>query len=269
MTALRDRGQAGAAYLLLMLLLGSLGGALALAVGGIVPPQAQHRGAAEARLADLRACAVEDFAQRGAFPQNLTTLGQHAWLPGNGAWRLDPYAALTDFRYTATGRPRTLRVVSRGVDGRLGNADDLQFALSEQLPGRARSRNHLRMLRAQIVAWQVAAAGGGMSPTDHAALVAAARDYAEALRAVLGTGGATRTALQARLATALATIRSVRSSYGIALPTRVTGGSGLMTRLGLPDSAAVDGWNRTLLWNEAVGVVSRGGDNRGGTDDDF
>ncbi len=262
-------GECGSAYLLLMVLVGAFSGLFAIALGTLVPPQAAHRGSAEQRLAWLRTAAADDYLRNGAFAANLPAFAARIAPPPSGSWRLDPYGAAVDFRWRASGQPRTLRVDCRGSDGRLDTADDLTFSLSEQQLGRDRSRDHLRVLRARIVAWQAGAGSTPMSGTDLAALRASSRSYVQARRAYATATTAERVALTATMNSSLATIRGLRSHHGIALPTRVTGGSGLMTAIGWPDSAAVDGWRRTLQWNEAVGVVSVGGDNRRGTDDDF
>ena len=108
-----------------------------------------------------------------------------------------------------------------------------------------------------------------MSPSDLATLRAATRTYGDARRDYDAASTSQRAALTATMTASLTTIRALRSSYGIAFPTRVTGNNGLMAKIGATNATAVDGWGRTLLWDEAVGVSSRGGDNRGGTSDDF
>lgn len=266
--AARSR-QAGAAYLLLLVLMAAFTGLFAVALDHLVPAAAAHRAAAEGRVADLRLRAAADYARNGAFAANLTTLATRSNSPTTGTWRLDPYGSAADLRWQVTGRPRVLRVDSRGRDGRLGTADDVTFQLSEQSLGRARSRDHLRILRARIVAWQATGGSAAMSPAEVAALRAASRSYARARRDYAAADSGGRAALTAQMASDLAVIRALRTTYGIAFPTRVTGASGLMRAVGLADATAIDGWGRVLLWNEAIGVVSRGGDNRGGTDDDF
>ena len=96
------------------------------------------------------------------------------------------------------------------------------------------------------------------------------RDYAIARRQWLTADAATRATLTTRMSTAAATVSAIAGAHGCApLPLAVTGAGGLMEGLGMPDGKAVDGLGAALLLDATVGVLARGSDATGGTDDDM
>ncbi|MGE3174643.1 MAG: hypothetical protein AB7O97_18570 [Planctomycetota bacterium] len=259
----------GVAYLLLMVVLAGFGTLLTVALPRQQSAAAGHLGTVERRLGDLRRAALRGHRQGGAFAASLDALATQAGLESAGAWRADPFAAGADLRYRVRGRPRQLTVQSRGPDGRYNTADDPRFDLSEQEVGRGAGRARLRLLRAQLVDWQATAGTAAMTPTDRQALQAAVGRTARARRTYVYADAAARAALDAAMAADLDSIRALRAAYGVAFPGRVTGTGGLMAAVGWSDALAVDAWGQSLLWDEALGVTSRGGDRRRSTPDDY
>ncbi len=109
-----------------------------------------------------------------------------------------------------------------------------------------------------------------MSAAEEASMVAAMRDYAIARRQWLTADATTRVTLTTQMNTAAATVSALASSHACTpLPPAVTGAGGLMEGLGMPDGKAVDGIGANLISNATVGVLARGADATGGTDDDM
>jgi len=120
----------------------------------------------------------------------------------------------------------------------------------------------------------LAAGGDGgpdiLVPSDADQMRVAMRDYWIARRRYLTADAATRTQLQATMTAAAASVAALAAAHGLtALPSNMTGNGGLMQALGMPDSKATDGIGGTFIINATIGVVARGADATGGTDDDM
>lgn len=259
--------QRGFAMLAVLFLVGfgSLG--VLIAVQTFLPATADVPERTERSLAVASSAARVAFRRNGSFPTSLDNLATAAGIDRQGSWRIDPWLSPNDVDYR---RPATgANVRSRGRDGRLNTADDVQIAVIAEDLLRARQRGRLRMLRAILLTSSYFHAAT-MSPAEVSAMQAAMHTQAIAHRSWLTADAATRTALQGTLSSSAATITSLRSSHGLpAIPTRVVGANGLMQHLGLPDSRATDGQNRNLLRDPTIGLIAAGYDRRGGTDDDM
>lgn len=244
---------------------GSLG--VLIAAQAFLPATADVPERTERSLAVASDAARAAFRRNGAFPTNLDNLATAAGIDRRGAWRIDPWYSPNDVDYRRPSTGATVR--SRGRDGRLATADDVQVAVFAEDLLRARQRGRLRILRAILLTSPYYHAAT-MSPADVAAMRAAMHAQTIARRAWLTANTTTRTVLQGTLTSSAATIASLRSTHGLpAIPTRVVGANGLMQRLGLPDSRATDGQNRTLLRDPTIGLIAAGYDRRRGTDDDM
>lgn len=260
-------GERGFALLALLLLVG-VGGLVAIAaVEQVVAPDADQAVASAERLAETAGAARRAFRAAGAFPSRLDTLAAAAGMATDGPWRSDPFRPGRDLDYRVRSRDVTVR--SAGPDRRLNTADDVAFAVDDEPLVRLRQRARLRVLRAVFAAsayrttWM-------MSSAENAAMRAAMRDYAAAKRAWLTTDAAGRVLLQQRLDDAEAAVDALVIAHGLrSLPARLTGGSGLLSVLGLSTARAVDGTGAALLLDPVVGFVARGSDRTRNTDDDM
>ncbi len=232
------------------------------------PVQVEHLATAEARLEASIDSALQAYQQSGNFPVDLSSLAIAVGLDPAAEWRLDPFGGGTDLDYQLSGIPGSLVIRSRGPDGSLGSSDDLQVQLSEQFPGRARSRNHLRLLRVRFYNSPLMD-DPGMAPVERQALRMHMRSYAIAQRQLLFAAAADKPALIANRDSAASQIQAIRSSHGLpAIPATATGPGGLCEALGISDSLGIDGFGSLLITGD-VGFLSVGGDRSGGTDDDL
>lgn len=259
--------QRGFALLVLMAIIGAGSVGILLAVQGIANPFAERPQRTERNLEVADRAMRRAFRANGSFPTSLDALAAAAGLDANGDWRIDPWFSPTDFDYGNVGGGK--RVRSRGPDRRRNTADDVIDVVGAEPLVRARQRGRLRLIRAVLLRSQYRLAGT-MTPTDVVAMRDAMRDHAIAKRAWLTADAAMRATLTTVLNTSASTIQTMRVTHGMpALPNRVTGGNGLMSRLGMPDTKAVDGFGRTLLVDTVLGVRAGGYDRTGGTDDDM
>jgi len=263
----RPDAQRGFAMLALLAVIGVGSVGVLLAVQAFLPPL-RTRGTTAADNLQVAADAQRVAYRRdGAFAADLDALASTAGLAGDGAWRRDPYGAAQelDLQVSATGA--TVR--SRGVDGRLGTADDVtEFVAAEPLL-RARQRPRLRLLRAVLLRSEFLL-DGAMTSGEQAQMRSALRGYATAQRRLLTSDAATRAALASEMLAHAATIDGLRGAYGLpAMPTSTTGAGGLSSRLGVPDARAVDGRGVTFASDPVLGWRALGGDGTGGTDDDM
>jgi type II secretory pathway pseudopilin PulG len=259
--------QRGFALLVLLAIIGAGSVGLLLAVQASVGAFADRPLRTEQNLVTAGRAMRAAFRANGQFPTDLDALGSAAGLVADGDWRRDPWYAPNDldYRTVSTGR----RVRSRGADRRLNTADDAVAIVAAEPLVRARQRGRLRLIRAVLLRSPYYLTGA-MTLTDQATMRSALREQAAARRAWLTADAATRATLQATLTASEATITTLRLTYGLsALPTRTTGGTGLMAQLGMPDAKAIDGNRRTLLADPLLGVLARGYDRRRGTDDDM
>lgn len=263
----RADGERGSVMLALVLFTGACGLVATMLIERLVRPATDTVGAAEAALADVTVTARRAFRSAGAFPSNLTNLAAQSGRQSDMLWRQDPWASGLDLDYRI--RQRELHLRSRGPDRRLGTADDLLCVVDDEPVVRLRQRARLRILRAVLAASSLRVAWT-MSAADKQAMQAAMGDYAAARRSWLTADTAARTALTTRMQDAAAAIEAMRAAHGLpAMPTRLTGGSGLLTALGLPSGRAVDGLRRALDIDPVLGFVARGSDRTRGTDDDM
>lgn len=262
-----DEGQRGFALLVLMAIIGAGSLGILLAVQSATNPFAERPQRTERNLSVAERAARDAFRVSGAFPANVAALATAGHLDPNGTWRLDPWFAPNDLDYRNVTGGRRLR--SRGPDRRLNTADDVSVVVAAEPLVRARQRGRLRLIRAVLLR-SAYCLSGTMTPTDVATMRMAMHDHANARRAWLTADAATRTALQATLTASADTIATLRTTHGLSpLPNRVTGGSGLMSQIGMPDTRAIDGNRRALVADPVLGVLSRGYDRRRGTDDDM
>lgn len=260
-------GQAGFALLVLLAIIGAGSVGILLAVQSVGNPFAERPQRTERNLAVADQALRVAFRANGAFPASIDALAAAAGLDPDGDWRQDPWFAPNDLDYgNVTGGKRAR---SRGPDRRLNTADDQSAVVGGESLVRARQRGRLRMIRAVLLRSQYRLSGT-MTPTDVAAMRTATRDHAIAQRAWLTADAAARAALATTLTATASTIETMRVTHGMpALPNRVTGGSGLMARLGMPDWKAIDGNGRNMVIDTSLGVRAIGYDRTGGTDDDM
>lgn len=263
----RDEGQRGFALLVLLAIIGAGSVGLLLAVPAMMSAFADQPLRTEQNLATAAAAARTAFRADGRFPTSLDALGSAAGLTVDGDWRRDPFYAPNDLDYRSLGSGRRLR--SRGPDRRLNTADDAAAVVAAEPLVRARQRGRLRLIRAVLLRSPYCLSVA-MTASDAAAMRDAMHDQARARRAWLTADAAGRATLQATLTASESTITALRLGYGLpVLPTSVTGGTGLMAQLSMPDGKAIDGNRRTLLADPVLGVIARGYDRRRGTDDDM
>lgn len=259
--------QAGFALLVMLALVGIGSVGVLLAVQTFLPPLSDVNARVEANLGVVESAAREAFERSGAFPADLAALATASGLPTDGGWRNDPWGAAQDldYRLMASG----LRIRSRGVDRRLGTADDVQFDVPAEGLVRVRQRARLRLLRALLLRSPFRSAGT-MSVGEQASMRTAMHDYAAARREWLTADTAARALLTTRMAAATVTINALVAAHACpALPVALTGAGGLMEQLAVPDTCGVDGLGRALLANAALGVIAAGNDRVGGTNDDM
>lgn len=259
--------QRGFALLALLAVVGAGSMLLVVAAQRLVPPQGQQVRVAAGNLATCVAAAELAFHRNGAFPTSFDQLALAAGLEPTGSWRRDPFGAAQDFVWSRNGTRLLLR--SRGIDRRANTADDVTATVPAERGVRLRQRGRLRLLRA-LLAVSPYRQSGAMTAGDRSAMRAAMRDLAIVQRLWLGADATTRTLLAARRSTATSTIDTLATANACtALPSALFGPSGLMASLGLPDTYAKDGLGRNLARHPSLGVVARGNDRAGGTDDDM
>lgn len=257
----------GAALLALLLVTGALSLVAVAFLERLPSPSSADAAVAEAALADVTAAARVAFRRTGAFPQDLDNLATEIGRDTGGAWRRDPWRSDRDLDYRIHSRQLELRTT--GPDRRLGTADDVRVVVDDEPLVRLRQRGRLRILRA-VLAASALRVSFAMSSTDRAAMRAAMRDHAAARRAWWTADAVERAVLTTRMDAAADTVAALRATYGLpAMPTRLTGGSGLLATLGLTAARAVDGLGRAFDLDPVVGFVARGSDRRRGTDDDM
>lgn len=263
-STVRERGFA---LLALLAVIGAGSMLLLVAVQRLVPPQAQQVRVAAGNLATCVGAAELAFRRNGAFPTSFDLLAAAAGLAPTGAWRRDPFGAAQDFVWSRNGTRLQLR--SRGQDRRANTADDVVATVPAERLVRLRQRGRLRLLRALLTV-SPHRLSGTMTAEDRSAMRAAMRELAIVQRLWLGADTTTRSLLTARRSVATNTITTLATNNGCAaLPSALFGPSGLMASLGLPDTYARDGLGRNLARHPSLGVVARGNDRAGGTDDDM
>ena len=259
----RDHGFALLA-LLAVIGFGSVGVLLAVqAVGGAtadLPLRTEHN------LHTAAAAVRRSFLDDGAFAGTLDEAAIAGGLDPRGSWRLDPWRGIDlEYRNDASGR----RLRSRGPDGRRNTADDATVVIAAEPIVRRRQRGRLRLLRAVLLRSPFCLAAT-MTPADHDSMRTALREHAIARRRWLGADAATRATLQVTLDASEAAVAALRATHALPLPpTQLTGAGGLLALLGVPDTRGVDGNGRMLLADPVLGVMARGYDRQGGTDDDM
>jgi type II secretory pathway pseudopilin PulG len=257
----------GFALLVLLMVVGAGSIAIVLAAQAMLPNLAERAAHTDERLAACDAAARAAFRRNGAFPTNMDSLATAAALEVDPKWRFDPWSPAVDFVYTRNATRARFRSV--GPDRRRNTGDDVVVDVAIEPQLRVRQRPRLRLIRAVLLRSQYRFAPT-MSPGELDAMRDAMRDQAVALRQWLTATADERTALTSRLSTSATTIANLVTAHGLtALPSSLTGASGLMSRLGMPDGRAVDGGGAALLRHLQLGVVARGADGRGGTDDDM
>ncbi len=264
---MNDGDQRGFALLSLLLLVG-VGGVVAIAaLEHVVRPPTDLAVRAAERLAAVTSTARRVFRESGSFPARIDDLATTEQLDQAGDWRRDPWRPGVDLDYRVRSRDLTVR--STGPDRRLNTADDVAFAVDDEPLVRLRQRARLRVLRAVLAASSLRTIWT-MSAAENTAMRTAMRDYASARRAWLTTDAAGRAVLTIRMSDAQATVDALASAHGMpTMPTRLTGASGLLSRLGLTSARAVDGIGRALQIDPVVGFVANGSDRRRNTDDDM
>lgn len=245
-----------------MALVGASSVGLLLVVGRFVPTLADRPQVALANLDTARRSVSEQFLRDGSFPASLAAVQAGAGAIGD-SWANDPYGAGSQLRYVTT--PGGVTITSRGVDQRLGSADDVVSDIAAEPLLRVRQRLRLRMVRAVYVA-ELAAA---ITPSLPNAVQDAVRGFALAQRQWRTASNAERVALQATMDTCTTALGLLLATASYVVPTAVTGAGGFMSRLGLSDSRAVDGVGRSYALHPVLGVIAVGYDGVGGTDDDM
>lgn len=259
--------QEGFVLLVLLSIAGAGSVVLLLAVQAFLPSLRDRQVVAQQNLEVARQGVHNAYRQDGVLPSDLDSLELTGGLSSLGQWRRDPYGAGQELDYSAASGQA--RLSSRGVDGALGSADDLQVTIDEEPMLRQRQRLRLRMLRA-VVTRSPYRNAASMSPAEEAQMAAAMREYARARRSWLTADAATRTTLNNQMASASATISSLVSTHALpALPPTLTGAGGLMSQLAMPDTRAVDGRGVALQLDSVLGMRAVGRDGTGGTDDDM
>lgn len=258
--------ESGFALLVMFGIIASASLGIVLAVQALAP-LADNSRRVDRGLVFVEQAARDGFRQRGAFPPTLGGLAAASNGVTLARWRIDPWGSAQELDYGTVGT--SLRVRSRGVDGALGTGDDLQATVPVEGLVRVRQRARLRLIRAALARspyrWSAS-----MSPTDEADMLAALRDYATAKRQWLTADAATRSVLSSQMTAAANTVSTLAAAHSCTpLPPAVTGAGGLMEGLGMPDGKAVDGLGATLISDSTVGVLARGADATGGTDDDM
>lgn len=275
MSCVRHNCQETAEGFALLALLGVIGIAsvgLLFAVQRFVPPLADVAVRVQSNLDVVEEAARDVFSRTGAFPASIDALASVGGLRADGAWRVDPQGQGNDLSYqvTATG----IRVRSRGPDRLLGTADDEVRDVGAEPLVRMRQRATLRLIRSVYLselqgAVDAAIALGALGTSSRSALAAALNEYAAAKREWLKATTLQRATLTVRMTADAAIIDAAQTLAGWSTPSAVTGAGGLMERLGMPDSLAVDGVGRPLQVDARMGVVAAGYDGVGGTDDDM
>lgn len=261
------RSERGFVLLVMLGVLAAGSLAIVLAVQSTVPVAAERAPAADERLIAAQAALRVAYRRSGAFPASLDALASAAALPLQGDWRLDPWGQPQDLGYSTAASGATVR--SRGVDGVLNTTDDLAFAVPTEPQLRARQRGRLRLLRAQLLRssyrWSAA-----MTPTAQAQMRTAMRTLAVNQRRWLTATPTERAAITAVNSSAAAVVHGLRTTYSLPpLPPSLTGAGGLMQMLGTSDTRAVDGAGAPMRLDTDLGIVARGADGTGGTDDDM
>lgn len=260
----RAGGQGGFAYVALLVLTSVVGLVGAVALDGLVRRATALPAVAAERLVAVATTAADQYRLTGVLPANLAALPAGAV---DGEWRRDPWGAGADFDYRI--RQRNLELRSRGPDGRLRTADDDVLVVDDEPLLRLRQRGRLRILRAVLTASSFRNSGF-MPAATRRQMVASMRQLAIAKRNWYFADAATRAALTVQIEAAQQLVVDTSAAFGLSpLPTRATGGTGLSTALGLPDTRAVDALGRAMAVDPVLGFVARGGDRAGGTDDDM
>lgn len=259
--------QGGFALIVLLSLVGFGSIGVLLAVQALVPTLRDRSSESTDHVVIAAGAAANAYHGAGAFPSDLDALQLAGGLPATGAWRRDPYGAgqELDYGFTSSG----VRIRSRGADGRLGTADDVEQVVATETQLRRRQRMRLRMLRAVLLrsAFRLS---GSMSVADQAQMRTAMHSYADARRSWLTADTTQRAALTLAMGSAVASINALVALHGLpVLPTALTGAGGLMSQLSLPSTLAVDGSGAQLLADPVVGWIAVGADGIGGTDDDM
>lgn len=262
-----NQRERGFALLALLAVIGAGSMLLLVAVQRLVPPQARHVRIAAGNLATCTSAAEFAFRRNGAFPTSFDLLAAAAGLDPTGPWRRDPFGAAQDFVWSRNGTRLQLR--SRGLDRRANTADDVLATVPAERGVRLRQRGRLRLVRALLTVSPYRLSGS-MTVGDRSAMRAAMRELAIVQRLWLGADTTTRSLLTARRSAATTAIDTLVATNACAsLPSALFGPSGLMASLGLPDTYARDGLGRNLAGHTGLGVVARGNDRTGGTDDDM
>lgn len=265
--SMQRRGDRGFVLLVMLGVLAAGSLAIVLAVQSTAPVAAERAIATDERLGVTQGALRVAYRRSGAFPASLDALAVATALPVQGDWRLDPWGQAQDLGYTTAATGATVR--SRGVDGALHTTDDLAFAVAAEPQLRARQRGRLRLLRAQLLRspyrWSAA-----MSASAQIQMRSAMRTLAINTRKWLTATPGERTTIAAANSAAAAVIQGLRTTYSLPpLPPSLTGAGGLMQMLGTSDGRAVDGAGAPLRLDSDLGVMARGADGTGGTDDDM
>ncbi|MCR9246610.1 MAG: hypothetical protein NXI31_16380 [bacterium] len=256
----------GFALLVMFAIVGTASLGIVLAVG-LLAPIADADARSEQHVATAEAAARDQFRASGAFGATMDDLVNASHGRVGGPWRVDPWGSGQDLDYGFVGS--SLRLRARGADRTLGTADDVTATISAEDLVRARQRARLRLIRAVLTRSSYRWAATMTNP-EEAQMRQAMRDYAIARRAWLTADAPTRATLTNTMTTAAATVSSLASAHGCTpLPLAVTGAGGLMQGLGMADGRAIDGLGAALLPDATLGVIARGADGTGGTDDDM
>ena len=263
----RDPQQAGFALIVLLSVVGIGSVGVLLAVQSLVPTLRDRQASANEHLMISARAAADAYRRYGSFPADLDAMAAEGGVTDAGHWQRDPLGAgqELDYQVLASG----VRIRSRGVDGQLGTADDLERTVHTDTQLRLRQRLRLRMLRAVLLRSPYRL-DGLMTPAEHLLVREATRDYAAAQRQLLTATATERTLLTTVMSAAAATIDALALSYGLpAIPSSLTGAGGLMSQLGMSDSRAFDGRGAALQRDPVLGWIAVGADGTGGTDDDM
>lgn len=260
-----DARETGLALLALLMVVGVGALAIVLAAQQFVPPLADRAERTESGVARMAGAVATGFVASGVYPGSLDAVAVQTGWSRQGAWRRDPWGSGQE--WVLGSGALGLQVQSRGVDGVLGTADDVVFAVPREPLVRLRQRGILRLIRAGYVRFlQDAIVMGGAAPTG---LAAAVGSYARARRQWFAADAAERAQLTATMAAAAASVTACQEFAGWTQPSAVTGSGGLLARLGMPDTLAIDGLGQPLRLDPILGVVAVGGDGIWGTDDDM
>lgn len=257
----------GSALIAVFVLIAIFGAAVAL----IVPNALRGLGVAdlgntETRIQRLARGSDEAYRHMGQFPSDLDNAERLGFVTKRD--RIDPFGGGADLGYGPPGAT-TVTITSRGPDRLADTNDDISEAHDARNPGRARSRNRLRLWRARFYLSDYLSAPS-MTAQDRKEIRERMRWIAIKMRWTYHSPRPVQNRLRRDVRKLRAELHALLAHHKVQkVPKKATGPKGLAQSLGLPDALAVDGLANTFSTDREVGFSSDGLDLKHGTRDDF